>query len=90
MHPPLYRPHPQCEQFVLELVKCHEEHKIGKWFGSCNEAKSALDRCFKDEKEARRRENARQAREFDAIWEAHVNKKMEMEAAKIPSSNEKK
>lgn len=34
-------------QFVDALLKCHEDHKIGKWFGACNDAKAALDLCFK-------------------------------------------
>jgi hypothetical protein len=30
MHPPLFKPHPQCEDFVKQLVKCHEDRTIGK------------------------------------------------------------
>ena len=37
-----------------------------KFFGSCNEVKSALDECFAREKDAKKRENLRKAREFDA------------------------
>ena len=51
MHPPLFRPHPLCEEVVNNLVRCHEEYQIGKFFGACNQAKVELDKCFKMEKE---------------------------------------
>jgi len=63
MHPPLHRPHPDCEDAVAALLKCHEDHAIGKFFGACNERKRELDRCFKLEKERRRAANADGARE---------------------------
>lgn len=28
-------------------MRCHEEHKVAKWWGYCNDAKTALDRCFR-------------------------------------------
>jgi hypothetical protein len=39
------------------LVACHEEKKIGKWFGGCNDVKIELDKCFRLEKEVKRKEN---------------------------------
>ena len=32
---------------VEALEQCHREHPIAKWWGACNEAKIALDKCFK-------------------------------------------
>ena len=57
MHPPLFRSHPLCEEVVQNLVRCHEEYKVGKFFGACNRAKVELDQCFKVEKEKRVQEN---------------------------------
>ena len=34
-------------QVVRDLVRCHEEHNIAKFWGKCNAAKDALDACFK-------------------------------------------
>jgi hypothetical protein len=34
-------------QVVKELVRCHEVHYIAKFWGKCNDAKAALDKCFK-------------------------------------------
>ena len=62
MHPPLFKPHPRCEEVVQALVACHEKHPVAKFFGECNEFKVALDRCFVEEKEERRRANMRAAR----------------------------
>ena len=66
MHPPLFRPHPDCQDIIRRLVECHEANKFMKFFGSCNEVKSELDECFAREKEAKKRENLKKAREFDA------------------------
>jgi len=41
-----------------------------KFFGTCNEQKFALDRCFKDEKNVKRAENLAKARDFDKKWES--------------------
>ena len=49
MHPPLDRPHPDCQDVVLALKNCHAENsKLLFW--KCNEAKYKLDACFKLEK----------------------------------------
>ncbi len=39
MHPPLHRPHPQCQQVIKDLDRCHAENPYAKFWGSCNEAK---------------------------------------------------
>lgn len=50
MHPPLDRPHPDCEDVVQGMKRCHAENsKVFFW--RCNDAKAALDKCFKKEKE---------------------------------------
>ena len=37
-----------------------------KFLGSCNDVKSELDECFAREKEVKKQENLRKARDFDA------------------------
>ena len=50
MHPPLDRPHPDCQGVIDALKKCHNENsKVFFW--RCNKAKYALDNCFKLEKQ---------------------------------------
>ena len=62
MHPPLHRPHPDCVAFVKALEKCHAEHKFGKFLGACNDAKRAMDQCFRNEKIRKRTQNLEKAR----------------------------
>lgn len=64
MHPPLQREHPDCQQIIADLTQCHKDHTVGKWFGACNEAKTALDRCFLQEKERKRHANWVNAQSF--------------------------
>ena len=49
-------------------MECHESNPWAKFFGECNDAKAALDKCFREEKEDRRRENLEKAREFEERW----------------------
>ena len=49
MHPPLDRPHPDCQDSIDELRNCHETNSKFK-FWACNEIKARLDACFKEEK----------------------------------------
>jgi len=58
MHPPLDRPHPRCQEQINSLRECHAAgNKLKFW--ACNEVKSNLDKCFKEEKdEMLRRMNA--------------------------------
>ena len=48
---------PDCERFVEILCKCHEDNKIAKFFGACNNEKRALDKCFREEKERMAKKN---------------------------------
>jgi COX assembly mitochondrial protein 2 len=57
MHPPLDRDHPQCQDVIMALHACHEEHSYSKFWGACNDAKAALDQCFRAEKQLKRRKN---------------------------------
>ena len=50
MHPPLDRPHPECQQQIEALQTCHATSSKLK-FWACNEVKFALDRCLKQEKQ---------------------------------------
>jgi COX assembly mitochondrial protein 2 len=72
MHPPLFRPHPKCGELVDKLVACHEEHKMGKFFGYCNDPKAEMDICFRAEKEEARHANMLKARAFDERLEEHM------------------
>jgi COX assembly protein 2 len=49
MHPPLDRPHPDCQQAVEDLRDCHETRSIFN-ISACNQLKYQLDACFKEEK----------------------------------------
>ena len=79
MHPPLERPHPDCQAAIAALVLCHEERYVAKWVGACNDAKAALDECFRREKEAKRDANLVKARDFDRRFEQYLAKKAEKE-----------
>lgn len=65
MHPPLFRPHPKCQDMITRLLQCHEENPIGKFTGACNDVKAEMDNCFRQEKEEKRAANLKKAREFE-------------------------
>jgi hypothetical protein len=48
---------------------------LGKWFGACNDYKTALDACLKNEKENKRKKNLIEARLFEEKLQLQ-NKKM--------------
>lgn len=63
MHPPL-APHlhgEECRRIIAQLLRCHEEHSVGKFFGYCNDLKRALDRCLYKEYVERRTRNFEEA-----------------------------
>jgi len=72
MHPPLDRPHPDCQEAIKNLQNCHEEHVLGKFVGKCNQFKADLDACFRLEKEAKRSANMKKAREFDKKFDEYL------------------
>ncbi|CEG37437.1 Uncharacterized conserved protein [Plasmopara halstedii] len=73
MHAPLDRPHPDCQIEIKALLDCHNDNPYAKFFGACNDVKSALDQCFKKEKIRIRSENLRHAKASDA----YVRRKMQ-------------
>ena len=50
MHPPLDRPHPDCQSEIKALRHCHATRPLWKIW-ACNDIKLALDMCFRREKE---------------------------------------
>lgn len=50
MHPPLDRPHPDCQDVINDLRQCHATTSKLKFWG-CNDVKFALDKCLREEKE---------------------------------------
>ena len=50
MHPPLDRPHPECQDVIAAIKACHA-NTWKKFTGGCNSIKVALDECLKYEKE---------------------------------------
>lgn len=63
-----------------KLVACHEEHKMGKFFGHCNDQKADMDICFRAEKEEARYANMMKARAFDERLEENLKLIAEAEA----------
>lgn len=49
MHPPLDRPHPDCQDVIEAIKACHTDG-FKKYWGGCNTIKVALDECFRLEK----------------------------------------
>lgn len=49
MHPPLDRPHPDCQEAIQALYECHNDN-WKKYTGGCNDIKVSLDQCLKYEK----------------------------------------
>ena len=50
MHPPLDRPHPDCEDMIAELKQCHATSGLYKFLGACNDIKIHVDQCLRREK----------------------------------------
>ena len=47
---------------IEAFKKCHEENPVTKFFGVCNDHKSAMDICFRAEKEMKRKKNFDEAK----------------------------
>jgi len=73
MHPPLFRPHPQCHEIIELLVKCHDTSPVLKYFGACNNLKAAMDNCLRSEKDVKRKANLIKARELDQLFEKKLS-----------------
>ncbi|KAK9835888.1 hypothetical protein WJX74_010236 [Apatococcus lobatus] len=64
MHPPLHLlTHGYCQETIEALSKCHRDHPIAKFWGTCNEQKWALDKCLREEKKIKRSANLVKARQ---------------------------
>jgi len=78
MHPPLDRPHPECEDVIAAYKKCHRTHsKFLFW--KCDEAKRELDRCFKKEKENRVNEMMKESEELRKEEEKFMGQSMSLD-----------
>ncbi|CAM9682222.1 unnamed protein product [Chrysoparadoxa australica] len=85
MHPPLHRPHPTCQEVIKALIECHESNPYAKFWGTCNDQKRALDKCFAEEKEVKRKENYEKGMKTEAAW--LERKRMLEEAAAMKASD---
>jgi COX assembly protein 2 len=47
----------ECELLMQALKDCHEQHKFRKFIGFCNDANTALVKCFKKDRIQRQKEN---------------------------------
>lgn len=59
MHPDL-SPHlhtPQCNDLINQLHRCHEENKLKKFMGACNDIDREVLKCLKAERLRRRANN---------------------------------
>lgn len=72
MHPPLDRPHPDCQHAIEALRECHETKPFWKIW-ACNEIKFALDRCFKEEKQRRWAKDQAEARSQHEAMDTALN-----------------
>lgn len=66
---------------ITSLNLCHEENPRMKFLGACNEAKYALDKCFKKEKEKTRDANFKRARASDTFVRQKMQEAREQRAA---------
>ncbi|KAF0726858.1 hypothetical protein LEN26_007023 [Aphanomyces euteiches] len=74
MHSSLDKPHPVCQEIVDALRLCHAENPWMKFTGACNDVKAALNDCFLQENQTRRKANLEKARAFDQKWKEHKSK----------------
>ncbi|KAL2622620.1 hypothetical protein R1flu_002825 [Riccia fluitans] len=73
MHPPLtLHKHPACQEIIIAFKKCHEDHPYTKFLGVCTDLKIQLDKCFRAEKEVKRRANFEASKQFKEKLRARV------------------
>ncbi|PON61849.1 Cytochrome c oxidase biogenesis protein Cmc1-like [Parasponia andersonii] len=53
-----------CAQIIEQFQQCHLDHPIAKFFGECTDLKIKLDRCFRQEKALKRKENFEQSKKL--------------------------
>ncbi|KAL3691324.1 hypothetical protein R1sor_004975 [Riccia sorocarpa] len=49
---------------IIAFKQCHEDHPYAKFLGVCTGLKVQLDKCFRAEKEVKRRANFEASKEF--------------------------
>lgn len=65
MHPPLtLHKHLACAEVIVNFRRCHEDHPVQKFFGACNDLKTQLDSCFREEKQVKRKANFEASKQF--------------------------
>jgi COX assembly mitochondrial protein 2 len=74
MHPPLDRPHPDCNDIINELKQCHITNSFSKYVGRCNDIKFAMDKCLKAEKKRLLAETNKELPEYYNIEQANIIK----------------
>ncbi|XP_031489521.1 uncharacterized protein LOC116257050 [Nymphaea colorata] len=79
MHPPLnLHKHPMCVEIIEQFQKCHMDHPVAKFFGECNDLKVKLDRCFRQERLSRRKQNFEKSKKFkERLWADRLREKEE-------------
>lgn len=82
MHPPLDRPHPECQEEIRALQECQATRKFWNVW-ACNDFKYALDKCFRREKMNHLKEmNAdmhQDRQQEEEAWQDATNQKMSFE-----------
>lgn len=70
MHPQIVigQDHP-CDPHMVALFKCHEASPFNRFTGACNNYKTALDRCLREDKKQKVHKSVQAAREKRARWE---------------------
>lgn len=57
---------------MIALEECHAQGYLHKLVGGCNEAKTAVNKCLREERIKRQRKNLEEARanraKMEAIW----------------------
>ncbi|KAL4139325.1 hypothetical protein PRIC2_002822 [Phytophthora ramorum] len=81
MHTPLDRPHPDCQAEIKALLECHQDNPYAKFVGACGEVKTALDWCFREEKNRIRSENLKHAKASDAYVKQKIQERRDRVAA---------
>ena len=73
MHPPLDRPHPDCQSEINNLHHCHATTSKLRFWG-CNEIKFTLDKCLKEEKQRLLAEMNKDVEEKRAAEEVEIQR----------------
>jgi COX assembly protein 2 len=82
MHPPLDRPHPDCQEEIRALQECHSTRSFWNVW-ACNEFKYAMDKCFRAEKQnllkTLNKDMHQDRSDEEEAWKEATNQKMSFE-----------